>query len=107
VFRQNTGQGWVGKIVRDEVRGGDRYITIKNPRPLYAGLTKGSSDIVGWTPEGLFLAPEVKSGVGRASADQARFLDAVNRAGGRAGVARSPEDAVAIATGQPPPQRRE
>jgi len=96
VFRQNVGQGWAGKIVKQWTANGKRYITIEDPRPLRAGLCSGSSDVIGWTAEGRFLAAEVKSQTGRVSADQARFIAAVNRHGGLAGVVRSAAEALAL-----------
>lgn len=68
-------------------------------RLIRYGLCKGSADLIGIAPDGVFLAIECKTGKGRASADQKRFLAAVNRQGGRAGIARSGEQAVAIARG--------
>lgn len=62
------------------------------------GLCVGSSDIIGIAPDGRFLAVEVKNNTGRATDAQLRFIAAVQAAGGRAGIARSAADAVAIAT---------
>ena len=62
------------------------------------GLCVGSSDIIGLSPDGRFLAVEVKTDTGRATEAQLRFIAAVQAAGGRAGIARSAADAVAIAT---------
>lgn len=62
------------------------------------GLCVGSSDIIGIAPDGRFLAVEVKNDTGRATDAQLRFIAAVQAAGGRAGIARSASDAVAIAT---------
>lgn len=62
------------------------------------GLCVGSSDIIGLSPDGRFLAVEVKTDTGRATEAQLRFIAAVQAAGGRAGIARSASDAVAIAT---------
>ena len=61
------------------------------------GLCRGGSDIVGITPDGRFLAVECKTATGRATPDQIRFIDAVNWHGGRAGIARSAQEAVDIA----------
>ena len=61
------------------------------------GLCKGSSDIIGICPDGKFLCVEVKSAKGRSTPDQERFIAAVRSKGGRAGVARSVEDALEIA----------
>ena len=63
------------------------------------GLCKGSSDIIGICPDGRFLAIEVKKSTGRATPDQVRFIEAVRAKGGRAGVARSVEDALRILEG--------
>jgi hypothetical protein len=72
----------------------------KNGRILKFGLCKGGSDIIGICPDGKFLAVEVKTETGRASSDQMRFIDAINRLGGRAGIARESKQAVAIALGK-------
>ena len=103
LFRQNVGTGWTGDITRLK----DGSILIKNPRPLQAGLCKGSSDLIGWrsvtvTTEmvgrkvALFLAVEVKGDRGRATPEQRNFIDRVRLDGGLAGVARTVEDALAI-----------
>lgn len=70
-----------------------------NGRPIKFGLCKGSSDLIGICPDGTFLAVEVKSATGRIRPEQATFIAAVNRAGGRAGIARSVDDALRIANG--------
>ena len=72
-----------------------------NGRPVKFGLCPGSSDIVGICADGKFLGIEVKTPVGRVSPAQSAFIAAVRRHGGRAGVARSVADALAIAF--PPP----
>ena len=87
VFRNNTG------TLRDA-----------NGRPVQFGLCKGSADLIGWrtvtvTPEmvgtqvAVFLSIEVKTPTGRLRPEQQQWLDAVQAAGGIAGVARSVEDA--------------
>lgn len=81
VWRQNTG------AYRDSAGALRRY-----------GLCVGSADIIGIAPDGRFLAVEVKAANGRVTEAQRLFIEAVQRAGGRAGIARSPEDAVQIAT---------
>ena len=98
LFRNNTGMGWTG----DTERLSDGSVLIRNPRPLHAGLCKGSSDLIGWRPllvgpEHLgsrlaqFAAIEVKTKRGRATAEQANFLRVVGEAGGIALLSRSPE----------------
>lgn len=108
LFRQNVGQGWVGKSKRYDrretvtVEPGD--VVVRKARPLHAGLCEGSPDLIGWrtvevTPEmvgqrlAVFAGIEVKSDTGRPTPEQLKFLDAVREAGGVACVARSVEDA--------------
>jgi len=76
-----------------------------NGRPVSFGLAKGSADLIGWTsrtitPEmvgqqvAIFTSIEVKSSSGRVKPEQQQWLNAVQAAGGIAGVARSVEDAM-------------
>lgn len=67
LFRNNTG------ILKD-VRG----------KHVKFGLCVGSSDLIGWTKSGRFLAIEVKVKQRKPTAAQTRFMDAVNLAGGYA-----------------------
>lgn len=97
LFRQNVGSGWVGEIIR---RTRDS-ILLRHPRPLRAGLTVGSGDLIGWASVliegrtvGVFLSVEVKTTRGRMTSEQENFRKAVNRAGGIAVVATSPPDAI-------------
>jgi hypothetical protein len=111
VFRNNVAQAWTGDrppygpgaMVRLEQ--GD--VLLRNARPLHAGLTKGSSDLIGWMPVtvteemvgrklSVFAAIEVKGPKGRTSEQQADFIKAVQKAGGIAGVARSEAEAIAL-----------
>lgn len=92
LFRQNTGQAWVGEIIHQD----RETITLRNYRPLHAGLINGSGDYIGWTRTGLFASVEVKVGADRMKADQLAFARAVCLSGGRAGMARSVEEALAI-----------
>ena len=75
----------------------------KNGRPVQFGLCKGSADLIGWrtvtiTPEmvgqqvAVFTSIEVKSATGRLRPEQQSWLDAVQKAGGIAAVARSVAD---------------
>lgn len=96
LFRNNTG------TLKDQ-----------NGRPVQFGLCKGSADLIGWkrvtiTPEmvgttvAVFASIEVKTPTGRLRPEQQQWLDAVQAAGGIAGVARSVEDAerlLAVAHG--------
>jgi hypothetical protein len=71
------------------------------------GLAKGSADLIGWrtitvTPAmvgtrlAVFTSIEVKTATGRVRPEQQAWLEAVQQAGGVAGVARSIDDAVRI-----------
>jgi len=92
LFRNNTG------TLRDQ-----------HGRPVSFGLCKGSADLIGWrtvtiTPDmvgqqvAVFTSIEVKTPTGRVKPEQQQWLDAVQAAGGIAGVARSVEDALRITT---------
>jgi len=98
IFRQNTGFGWVGsKFFKPPMETSFRVtpadVLIKNARPLHAGLCKGSSDLIGWTrvlitPEmvgtyvAVFTGIECKTPRYKATEDQIRFTEAINKAGG-------------------------
>jgi VRR-NUC domain len=103
LFRINCGQSYQGRIVEQTP---DRLI-LSPWYPIKLGAT-GISDLIGWTQEygrpgsyaddvytAVFCAIEVKDR-GRATPEQLAFIDTVRRAGGRAGVARSVEEARAI-----------
>lgn len=98
VFRNNTGLGWIGRVQRFTTRTtvivNPEDVVIRGARPLHAGLIEGSSDLIGWTDTGKFLAVEVKTETGRATGEQMNFINAVAAAGGVAFVARSTEDVI-------------
>jgi len=90
LFRNNTG------TLRDQ-----------HGRPVSFGLAKGSADLIGWrtvtvTPDmvgqqvAVFLSIEVKTATGRLRPEQQQWLDAVQSAGGIAGIARSVPDALQL-----------
>lgn len=104
LFRQNTGFAWVGEIIQKT----KAAITLKNPRPLTAGLCVGSSDGIGWVPVtitqemvgmrvGVFLALEIKAGETATTKEQKDFLAAVSNAGGIAAILREGDDASLFA----------
>ena len=93
--------GWQGRS--KQTPQGDRLIV--EPRPLHAGLCKGSSDLIGWTPIeitpemvgkklAIFTAVEVKKPGGRVSKEQLNFMRRVNEDGGIAGIATNETEAV-------------
>lgn len=65
-------------------------------RYIRSGLCVGSSDLIGFSRDGKFIALEIKQPGQHASAEQQKFIDAVNNAGGIAGVAHSVDEAMAL-----------
>ena len=65
LFRNNVGTGWVGHQTRVSrptmvlMKEGD--VLIRNASPLHSGLCTGSSDLIGLSNGGRFLAVEVKA----------------------------------------------
>lgn len=109
LFRNNVGTGWQGQTITHK----GTQLVLANPRPLEAGLCKGSSDLIGWTtieitPDmvgkkvAVFTALEVKTAKGKATDEQSIFLDNVIRAGGIGAVVRSKEEANTILDGFKP-----
>lgn len=114
LFRQNVGQGVVGRIewirAAKRVAVGPGDAIVRGARVFRAGLIKGSSDLIGWTPVvvtqdmvgktvAIFTGVETKAANGDERTDQENFIKQVTDAGGRAGFAYSAEEAVAIVTG--------
>lgn len=82
LFRNNVGVAWMGAPCRD---------CSKRLRRVRFGLCKGSSDLIGWTKDGRFIAVEVKAAT-KLTREQDNFLSAVHRSGGVAIVAMSERD---------------
>jgi hypothetical protein len=102
LIRQQVGNGPV-RLFRNNV-GATKDAS---GRLIRFGLAKGSADLIGWVsrevlPEDVgnkiaqFVSIEVKSKSGKPRPDQIAWKDAVNNAGGLAGIARSVEDAKEI-----------
>jgi hypothetical protein len=105
LFRNNVGMGWVGRVQRvatphQIIRLMPGDVVIRQARPLHAGLHKGSSDHIGWTPltitpemvgqtVAVFTSIESKTGRAQPTAEQRAWIEAVRAAGGIAGVARA------------------
>ena len=95
LFRMNAGMAWAGTVVE---RTGRRLVLIDYP-PVRLG-PPGLSDLIGFSAPGcVFTAIEAKSAKGQASLLQDTFIETVLRCGGRAGIARSVEDARKIIGG--------
>lgn len=114
LFRQNVGQGVVGRVewirAAKRVAVGPGDAVVRGARVFHAGLVKGSSDLIGWTPVtitsemvgqtvAVFTGVETKAAGGDERTHQENFINQVCAAGGRAGFAYSAEEAVAIVTG--------
>lgn len=114
LFRQNVGVGWIGKVEKPAratqvtVFPGD--VVIRKARPLHAGLSVGSGDLIGWrTVEvtqamvgrqvAVFVSLEAKQGAGRLTPAQRAWCAAVAAAGGISAEVRSVEDAEAALVG--------
>ena len=95
VFRNETAGAWVGKVLHKDAG----QVTLTDARMIRFGLALGSADIIGIAPCGRFLAIEIKTSKGRPTKEQLRFIEAVNNAGGIAGIARSVEDALKLIRG--------
>lgn len=81
-----------GRAFRNQVG----LYTLADGRRLASGLCVGSSDLVGWTKDGRFLAVEAKSARGRLTHEQQSFLTAVRHSGGITIVARCPQDVINV-----------
>ena len=110
VFRCNTGVGWAGRATRaakpESIKLTRGDVLIRDARPLHAGLIKGGSDVIGWTPVeitpdmvghvvAVFTAIECKVDSRQPEA-QSNFIETIKKAGGFAGFAQSVEDALRI-----------
>lgn len=90
IWRNETAGAWVGRKAYQD----GSLVTLQNARFVSFGLCKGSSDLIGIAPDGRFLAIEVKTAQGRTSKAQKDYIRAVRAAGGVAGIATSPEQAL-------------
>lgn len=113
-FRANVGNGWQGNGV---VKGPGMYsigpndVILLQARPFQTGLPTGFSDIFGFVPVTIsaemvgktlpvFTGIEIKTETGRVRPEQDHFIKFLTEKNARAGVARSVESAIRIATGK-------
>ncbi len=106
LWRTNAGIAWAGKIAEHT----PRRLVLIDPHPVklgppgFADLNGFASELV--TPEmvgsrvAIYSAVEGKVGRRQATDEQAAFIRLVLGAGGRAGIARSVEDAQKILRGE-------
>lgn len=124
LFRLNTGMAWMSNLGPKGVRKlEDGSVHILQARPISVGFSKpdgkpvvGACDLPGLTevvitPEmvgckvAVFTSIETKrTQGGKTSDDQKNWMSFVQRAGGIAGVANSPESAQAIVRDYRPPR---
>jgi hypothetical protein len=105
LFRNSTGQGWQGQITEEYTlteRNGRpvHVVELTNARRVAYGLTRGSSDLIGWRPVIIttemvgqtiaqFVAVECKTErYRRTTEEQDNFLGQVAGSGGAAYLAR-------------------
>jgi hypothetical protein len=118
LFRNNVGNGWVGAdvtttyapLLRETARGAAGILTVlAAARRIQFGLGVGTSDLIGLrsieiTPDivgrriATFVAVEAKGSHSRTTEEQKTFIEVVNSLGGRAGLARSVDDAREVLT---------
>lgn len=100
IFRTNAGEFWQGKRVFSKEFNQPVLINLKKVE----GLPKGFSDLCGCRrSDGRAVFIECKTSTGRVRPEQEQFLAAMQEAHALAGVARSVEDALMIATKTSPP----
>ena len=96
LFVNARGKGFVGgKVIRNP----NGSVTLWGAAQITFGLgPDGASDLCGWTKDGKFAALEVKKPKrgARISEGQPEFIAAVLRAGGRAGIVRTVDEALAV-----------
>jgi len=102
LLKFTSGEAWSGRIIQQNAR----VITLGRYRHVEMGVA-GISDLIGFSPVtitaemvgqrvAVFSGVEAKTGSGRPTREQKDFIELVMRCGGRAGVARSVEDAGKI-----------
>lgn len=98
LFRNNVAIAWAGRVFTSSVIAqvtiypGD--VLVRNARPIHAGLCNGSSDLIGWSSTGRFVAAEIKTPIGKLTDEQVSFLGAVQKSGGISFCARSVDEAT-------------
>jgi len=100
LFRNETALTWAGKMVPAEQarRWGvpPGIVCLRHATRLQAGLCKGSADLIGIGPGGLFWGIEVKTPGVRVADDQDRFLGVIRQLGGIGEVIRTVDEVGAL-----------
>lgn len=107
LWRNETGLFWAGRLVKKNLGQAPLnvwlhpgQIILSNQARVSAGLCKGSSDLIGIGPGGIFLAPEVKTPNTRITPEQPKFIRAVRQRGGLAGFVHSVEELERLIEGE-------
>jgi|SRR6267142_1874293 len=98
LMRINAGMAYQGRVIERT----PHRLVLAPWYPIRLAV-EGVSDLLGWTmvdAAAIFTAIECKIGRRRPTDEQAAFLDLVRRSGGRAGIARSAEEAGRIINGE-------
>jgi len=101
LWRNETSGAWVGRYEGRDKQG---RVILSNARMIQAGLAKGSADLIGVQARsitaddvgktiGQFVSIEVKQPKGRVAKAQKVWMEVVRRMGGKAVIARRPDDA--------------
>lgn len=109
LFRNNNGEGWVGKLVNKTQDEKGFRIVLQHARHIDFGLGTGTSDLIGGvsmliTPEMVgarvlvFAAPEVKTHLRTVTEHQKMFVHVVKSLGGLAGFVRSEDEMRKVLT---------
>ena len=96
LFRNVVSSVYIGKLVKGKIGG---TITLAHSRFMNVGLAKGSADLIGIGPDGLFLSIEVKQPGQQPRPDQRKWRDMVLDRSGLAGTAHNVEEAGLIISG--------
>lgn len=91
LFRNNSGNAWMGKTVDHPTISGAKIIF--DARPVKFGVgNPGGSDLIGYNNEGRFIAYETKTLTGRATPEQINFIEQVEKNGGIGRIIRKLSD---------------
>lgn len=93
VIRQNVGEGWVGDPA---IQRSDGSVIIGNARRFSSGMPRGWPDLMVIGSGGIVGFIEVKTSKGKPSQHQLVALNKLKSLGIRAGIARSPKEAISI-----------
>lgn len=92
VFRMNAGDFWQGQRVYSREFAQNVLINLRRVH----GLPRGFSDLLFIGNDGQVAFLEVKTDTGRPTCEQLKFIDRMKKSGCKAGIVRSPEEAIQL-----------